>query len=308
MRIRVIGLDIGGSKTHAVLSDGHSVLAEAVVGSANLASVGEAAAAAQLAAAFAQLLDTADSGPVDAVCAGAAGAGTPSEHDRLAGLIRRWVPRARVRVVHDTRLLLAAAGLDHGVALISGTGSVAWATVPDGRWVQAGGWGYLLGDEGSGYALAVASVRHVLGRIDQGVGSDPLTDALLASCGLAEPGELLDHFYAHPERRYWAARSGLVFELAAAGDPVGRGLVTTSAGALAELVRTVCTRLDTTGPVLCAGGQLVYQRLLVEELSRQLAGDGITDLRVLDRDPVHGAINLALATVSTTRSSDGGPE
>jgi N-acetylglucosamine kinase-like BadF-type ATPase len=63
------------------------------------------------------------------------------------------VPGARVRVVHDAHLVLAAGGLDTGVALIAGTGSVAWGACPDGPDARAGGWGYLLGDEGSATAL-----------------------------------------------------------------------------------------------------------------------------------------------------------
>lgn len=51
--------------------------------------------------------------------------------------------------MHDTQLLLAAAGRDEGVALISGTGSVAWGRRRDGVHARAGGWGYLHGDEGS---------------------------------------------------------------------------------------------------------------------------------------------------------------
>ena len=109
-------------------------------------------------------------------------------------------------MVHDAQLLLAAAGLDDGIALIAGTGSVAWGITPDGRAHRAGGWGYLLGDEGSGYGVARAAVRHVLDRLDRAAAPDRLTAALVAGCGLTGPEHLLERFYANPERRYWAAR------------------------------------------------------------------------------------------------------
>ena len=72
MSERILGLDIGGSKTHAVLADATGVLAEAVVGSANIASVGVREATRQLSA----VLDggSAARPPSSAVCAGAAGA------------------------------------------------------------------------------------------------------------------------------------------------------------------------------------------------------------------------------------------
>ena len=68
--------------------------------------------------------------------------------------------------------ILAAAGLDEGIALIAGTGSVAWGRDRTGRSARAGGWGYLLGDEGSGYAVVRETVRHALRLARPGAG-DP---------------------------------------------------------------------------------------------------------------------------------------
>ena len=158
--------------------------------------------------------------------------------------------------------MLAAAGTPTGIALIAGTGSVAWGRSPDGRQARAGGWGYLLGDDGSGYGIARAAVRHALGRLDAGLGPDPLSTRLAAACGVARPGLLLDHFYAVSERRYWAERSRAVFELAEAGDPAAYGIVAGAAGALAALVERVSLRLAIAGPVILAGGVLVHQPLV----------------------------------------------
>jgi N-acetylglucosamine kinase-like BadF-type ATPase len=292
MRALVIGLDIGGTKTHAVLSDGAGVLAEAQAGSANLASVGERAADEQLGAVLAELGPA--PGSVRTVCAGAAGIESLGGTDRLTALLAARVPGAVVRVVHDTELVLAAAGLDHGVVVISGTGSSAWGRTVDGRSVRAGGWGYLLGDEGSGYAVAVASVRHALGLADRGMEPDALSAALLHECGLTRPAELISHFYARPERGHWARLAGLVFDLAGRSDPVCLRLVDETSRELAALVRTVCARLGTVLPVVCAGGQLRHQPLLAQRLRDGLAERGFSDVRILDRDPVHGAVRLAL--------------
>ena len=132
---RALGLDIGGSKTHAILAanlgnqtadDGAQPASECTVGSANIASVGEEAAAAALADLAARLgtRDGAGHG-IQAVCAGAAGADTPDSRERLAALLSRTFPGALIQVVHDTRIILAAGGLETGTVLISGTGSVA---------------------------------------------------------------------------------------------------------------------------------------------------------------------------------------
>ncbi|GHD05460.1 N-acetylglucosamine kinase [Zhihengliuella salsuginis] len=296
----VVGLDVGGSKTHAVLTIDGVQTAEVLAGSANPSSVGAEEAGRQLAGVFARL---ADGNPRPArVCAGVAGADTDESRAVFAGLLAKHAPGAEIAVVHDTALLLAAAGLETGIALIAGTGSVAWGRGADGtaggREARVGGWGYLLGDEGSGYWVARAAVRHALERLDLGDGPDRLSQQLAADCGLQGAEELLGHFYANPERRYWASRSRVVFELAAAGDPASTVIVAGAADALAYLVARVAGRLGRADgqpplPVVMAGGMAVNQPLLQRHLRDRLAGHGLHDVRVLDADPVHGAVRLA---------------
>ena len=209
----VLGLDIGGSKTQAVLAEGGNVLGEALAGSANVSSVGTEEAGRQLDI----ILDRLGTKDIHAVCAGAAGVDTPASEARLRDLLAERLPCAHIRVVHDSQLILAAAGVLDGVALISGTGSVAWGRQGE-RHARAGGWGYLLGDEGSGYWVAREAVRRTLVRVDRGAAADRLGQQLAADCGLQRPEQLLDHFYAQVDRRYWAGRARVVFELAGDGD------------------------------------------------------------------------------------------
>src|SRR3954468_17684699 len=251
----VLGLDVGGSKTPAVLSDGERVLADLLAGSANPSSVGEAEAGRQLDAVFAQLGTVRPA----AVCAGAAGVDSVEAAERFRRLLGERAPTARIGVVHDTELVLAAAGTSTGIVVISGTGSVAWGRNPQGQVARAGGWGYLLGDEGSGYGVARDAVRHALRLLDQGREPDLLARRLAAACGLPRAGLLLDGFYARSERRYWAQQAGLVFALAADGDPASVRIVEAAAGALATLVRTVGDRIGSGGPVVLAGGLAVHQ-------------------------------------------------
>ncbi|MGW4841948.1 N-acetylglucosamine kinase [Nocardia brasiliensis] len=284
----VLGLDIGGSKTMAVRAEGAMVVAQARAGSANVASVGADAAGHQLDL----ILERVGGDGVQAVCAGAAGADTPEGRARLQDLLAQRLPDAMIRVVHDSELVLAAAGLDEGIALISGTGSVAWGRHA-GRTARAGGWGYLLGDQGSGYWVAREAVCRALAAVDRGEPADPLGRALAAECGLRSTEQLLDHFYDHTDRRYWARRARVVIEMAATGDPVGREILAAAVADLTDLVGTVADRLSYPGPVIVAGGLAVHQPLLQAELRRALAGRGLDDVRVLDVDPVHGAVRLA---------------
>ena len=284
----VIGVDIGGSKTHGIRAVGGGPVAEAVAGSANVAAVGLAEAGRQLDALFAQL----DVRGVDAVCAGAAGADGTESISAMTRLFADRVPGAQVSVVHDARLVLAAEGLDEGVSLIAGTGSVAWGRRADDTEARAGGWGHLLGDEGSGYRVAIDAVRHALDRMDAGVPADPLTTALLEACDLADRTELIDFVYARQDKRYWAERAAVVTGLAERGDPAAAAIVDVAADALAALATRVLGRLDLPGPVVLGGGFAVHQPLLQRAVRERLGG---IELRLLTHAPAVGAVRLATA-------------
>ena len=114
--------------------------------------------------------------------------------------------------------------------------------------------------------MARAAVRHVLGRLDRAEAPDRLTAALVDGCGLTGPEHLQERFYANPERRYWARQAGVVFTLAADGDPAARRIVDDAAAELAALVRTVAEVLGSTGPLVCAGGLITHQPALLARL------------------------------------------
>ncbi|MGW0037831.1 N-acetylglucosamine kinase [Gordonia sp. NPDC003376] len=283
----IVALDIGGSKTHAMRASASSVVSEVIVGSANISSMGDGEAGKQLDRAIAAM---GGAGGVDVVVAGSAGIDAPSAAGRLERLLTERFTTAQIWVVNDTQLILGAADLDDGIALISGTGAVAWGRsgLATGR---AGGWGHLLGDEGSGYWVAREAIRLALADHDAGRGESELADLLLTECELGSVVDFLDAFYTRTPR-FWAQRAHLVFEQAAAGEPRCTDIIDRSAAALAGLVIRVAQILDIDGPVVCGGGQVVHQEMLQRRLRERLAVAGIRDVRVLDADPVHGAVRL----------------
>lgn len=305
--MHAIGLDIGGSKTHAVsyssTASPRPTTVEAYAASANVNSVGEDEADTQVAAVLAGLAGQGHDGTPDVVCAGAAGVDSPAGEQRLRSMLARRMPGSTVVVVHDTHLILAAAGVNEGIAVISGTGSVAWGRTAEGATARAGGWGYLLGDEGSGYAIAVAAVRHALRRADDRLPADPLSTTLLANCGLTSADALLDDFYARSNRGYWARKAETVFTLADAGDDASVQIILDAAGSLAALIRQVHRALGRKDdlPVVLGGGVLVNQPVLGEVLRHHLSRDDPRTLITIDRDPAHGALDLAIAAANDTQ-------
>ena len=285
----VIGLDIGGTKTRGVRFEGGVVVADESVGSSNVQNVSREEAALHLAELFARI----GGGTVAHVYAGAGGIDTDADAEALAALIAPHVPGARITVVHDSRLLLAAGGASTGVAVIGGTGSAAWGRNGLGEEARAGGWGYLLGDEGSGYWLGREAVRHSLRRMNQGLEPDELTTALLASCGVNDPNKLIALFHSSDTgRRYWAERARLVVDAADAGHAASRQLVEQAGRDLAGLAEQTVRQLRIDGPVILGSGLGMNVPRLQASFRSALAAAGITDVRILKQDPVFGVLQL----------------
>ncbi len=286
----MIGLDIGGTKTRGIKVVDGEVVADREAGSANVQNVTPEQAAAHLAELFGAL----DGGDATRVFVGSGGIDTEADADALAALIRPHAPSAEITVVHDSRLLLAAGHAQTGVAVIAGTGSAAWGTNDDGEEARAGGWGYLLGDEGSGYWLAREAVRYSLHRMNLGLEPDALTEALLTSTGLSAPNELIAHFHAPATgRRYWAQQARVVVEAADAGHAGAGFMLESAAHDLAKMAAQVARQLGIDGPVILGSGLGMNVGRLQDGFRAALAELGIEDVRVLDRDPVFGTIDLA---------------
>jgi glucosamine kinase len=232
----------------------------------------------------------AELGPVHPVacCAGAAGAEVPEARERLEELLARLFPDCRVTVVHDTRLVLAAAGLESGIALIAGTGSVAYGRDRRGREARAGGWGWLLGDDGSGSWLAREAAREVMRRADAGEKYGPLGESLLAAVRVTGAGELTGRLHSLREPGGWAALAHVVFDTAST-DAGADALVGRAADGLAGLVERVRKAISLKGPVVLAGGLILNQERLESAVRRRL-GRAVARL---DEPPVAGAVRIA---------------
>jgi glucosamine kinase len=285
----IIGLDIGGTKTRGVRFEDGVAVADGSAGSSNVQNVSREDAAFNLAELFARI----GGGQVSQVYAGAGGIDTEDDAAALAALIEPHVPAARITVVHDSRLLLAAGRASTGVAVIAGTGSAAWGKNAAGEEARAGGWGYLLGDEGSGYWLGREAVRHSLRRMNQGLPADQLTAALLEACGVDHPNRLIALFHS-PEtgRRFWAQQARLVVEAAAAGHVVSQELLEQAGNDLAALAAQALRKLGLDGPVILGGGLGMHVAPLQDVFRKHLAAAGVTDVRVLDQEPVFGVLQL----------------
>ena len=299
-----IGIDAGGSKTEllarAVSEDGKSSDEVHLWGpGANPKRIGVEEAVRCLADLVRQALRR--HAPVRCVslCAGVAGAGSDENQQDLAARLRRALGDAlsdeapgSVRVVHDAVIALEAGlGADSGVVVIAGTGSVVFARAKDGAVRRVGGWGYLVGDEGSGYALGRAAFRAVAHALDGG----PPTRlrALLAERhGLATREAILDSVYYAKQPVQDVAT--LILEAAAAEDAVAARILEEQTTLLADQVALLASLGSDTEPRIALFGGLMNEALYVEALrgALQRCLPGWSVQRPLHA-PVAGALRLA---------------
>ncbi len=197
-------------------------------------------------------------------------------------------------MVHDARLVLSAAQIDEGIALISGTGSVAYGRTAGGREARAGGWGWQLGDDGGGAWIAREGAREVLRSADAGQPLGELGRRLLAAFDVRDTMQLLGKLNAIPEPMQWAAKANIVFE-AAESDPGAQSVVLRAASALRDLATSVRQSLGVDGPVVLAGGLLLNQPKLERAVRERLGSECIR----LEEPPVAGAVRIAELGLAT---------
>ena len=298
--MHVLGIDAGGTKTVCCLADGDgNVISEARSGGANLQSEGELGVEKVLHT----VMDRAVDGRVDAVDAICLGmAGVDRDHDRavVREIMRRIGARARTVVVNDALVaLVAGVGDAPGIVIICGTGSIAYGRNARDQAARAGGWGHILGDEGSGYWIGRAALRAVLRQADKRGPVTALTPMLLEHFGVTQPQGLIHQVY-HTNLKP-AAIGALARSVQAAfreGDEVAIGILRGGANELESSALSVARRLKMAGQpftFLLAGGIFRAVPWLQEELERRLpVAAPRSQVRLLDVEPATGAVALAL--------------
>lgn len=287
--LALVGLDIGGTKTHGVRWLNGHIVAEAMAGSANVQNVSMEAATRNIARIFEEL----GPGRIDRVVAGAGGVDTAEDGRRLRAMIEVHASGAAIQVVHDSRLILAAGETSTGMAVILGTGSAFWGINAEGREARAGGWGYLLGDEASGYWMGREAVRHTLREFNRNQQPGMLARLVLQANDVASPDELIGLFHGDTDRRYWAQQSEVVFRAYESGDPAAVRIIDDAVAYVAGKLGDVSTVLGIRGPVIIGGGLGMHQPVYQQRIRTALSAMGLEGIRFLDVDPVLGALFIA---------------
>jgi N-acetylglucosamine kinase-like BadF-type ATPase len=299
--IHVLGIDAGGTKTVCQLADDTgAVLSETRRGGANLQAAGELEVEKVLHEVMEEAIGDFDVRP-SAICLGIAGVDRPDDARVVRAIMKRIGYKARILVVNDALVALEAGAPDQpGVVVIAGTGSIAYGRNGQNQAARAGGWGYMLGDEGSGYWIGRAALRAVLRESDRRGPATQLTGLLLNYYGVARAQDLIHQVYQGTLRPSAIASLAQCVQGAFSnGDPVAIGILRGSADQLESSALSVAKRLDLVGsefPFVLAGGIFRAVPWLEEELARRLPlASPRSRTMLLNVEPAGGAVRLALA-------------
>ena len=294
----VLGIDAGGTKTRAMVADETGrVLGRGLGGGANLRTHGELAVEKVLHRVIEDAEAEARARP-DAVALGIAGADRPEDHAVLRAILRRMGFRQRVLVTNDAHVAFVAGSPSRvGLALICGTGSIAWGQNAAGEIARAGGWGWHLGDEGSGFWIGVRAVRAALRASDGRGPATALAGAVREHFDIGNIEEIVRVVYDGDFPRHRIAMLALrVAEAAAAGDAAAREILEASAAELEAAASSVIERLglaENPYDIVLSGGTFTAVPALAEAVTMVLSAPGAT-MRLLTDEPAMGAVKLAM--------------
>ena len=291
----VCGIDGGGTRTTAVCCtpDGREI-ARKVFGPFNLNSIGEEAFRGILKDIVSFLEET---GNCRALCIGAAGV----NNLRMAEIVHEAFSETGIcyKLVGDEVIAhTGALNGKEGIILIAGTGSICFGKNSAGKSATAGGWGHLLGDEGSGYGLGRDAIRAV-SRVLDGYGEPTAIRELIAGeFGLDTPEKIVSYVYSN-DKSAVAKISHLVEKAYWDKDPVAIGIVRSNAEALVDIVMAVSSRLGLEKcDVALLGGLMEHPTCLRDEFVRLLA-ERTRDLHCVPplNNAAQGAVMEALKMV-----------
>jgi N-acetylglucosamine kinase-like BadF-type ATPase len=311
--MRVIGIDAGATKTECLLADEKgTVLAKARGGGVNLQLFSEDEVEFALGSLASEVLAGQKSPSADALCVGMAGAGRERDFRVMRRILGRLGVSRENLVTHDAAIaLVAGTGERFGVVLIVGTGAAAYGVDRGGREARAGGWGPLLGDEGSAYWMGLRALRAVMRAYDGRAGQTLLTRPILDRLGVDHAEALVHRVYRELAREEIAAIAPLVQQAADHGDGEAQSIIDDAAREFVRAVESVIGKLELAGVsfrLVLSGGLWKAVPVLRQDFERLIKKvapwASVSELAV---EPARGAVAIALEHLRAKAPREGRP-
>lgn len=251
-----LGIDAGATATKWALYDGSQIVASGKCAAMD-GHIYRPESRARVTEVLAEISAAVNGAEVNGVFAGITGASAEdSATDPLGQIFHSFFPNAKVRVVHDIELAYYANfEVGEGILLYAGTGSIAMYIDDEAGPVRAGGWGYLLGDEGGAFWIGREAIRWVLAGLDTGeeVETDSLSDVILKQMGVTDWNGIKEFVYSN-ERSEIAKLAASVGRLADENDADAQGIIYEASQHLIALVHQLDIQIENAPRIVIAGG------------------------------------------------------
>lgn len=288
-----LGIDGGGTKTEFILADGKgSILAREILSGSNPTDVGVAATQNILGQGIQKVCKGFSLDQIS-VFAGISGGITGDNKIQIHRFLNSFGFGNAKNGSDAENAVAAALGQKDGIALILGTGAIAFAQ-QGGIQTRFGGYGHLLGDGGSGFSIGRDAVVAALHDQD---GSGPktlITDFVQKKCGYKRIVDSIGVFYTGG-KHVLASYAPIVFEAHLAGDAVAEKILTDNMREASRLIRQASKQFENNSvPVILCGSVAMKQNAVLQFIVQELAHDGKEyKLDRCKRSMVEGALILA---------------
>lgn len=304
----ILGVDGGGTKTTVNIADlDGKVLSGCITGSSNYKSIGKEAAKENInCAVFGAMgkLGEKDCRGIKSSCFGIAGNDTKYDLEIYKKIIfneklKVFLDPSRTMICNDARIGLEAGSIrENRIMVICGTGSNCFGLNQHGKEARTGGWDYILGDEGSGYSIAVKALKAVMKAYDGRITKTILSNEILKYLELRSEIDIVEWVYKEGMTKEKIADiANAVCRAAELGDNISRNIFASEANEVEAAISVVADKLDIKGKdfdLVIVGSvfkcEKYFKQVLFDNLKKKF--DGIS-FKKLTKKPVFGAISLA---------------
>ncbi len=295
----IIAIDVGGTKSRFALYDLDSRLLHGFEGpSLHPLQVGYTEMAEGLRSGVDELIQKYNV-KIDVISFGLAGYGQDQS-------VRSEIEKALNEQFSEKHLihndvecaLMASLQQADGIMLVAGTGSIALRNL-EHRTQRSGGWGYLIGDEGSAYWIGRSVLSHFSKMADGRLEKTDLYDVVMDALVLDEASDIISHLYKHPNPKLAIASLSKAAYLACEkGDTYANNIFEDAAYELAQLVKSLAYDSPSSIPVRCIGGVFEAGELILNPLKKHLGEQ--YDVELSDNPPIYGAYLFAKVELENT--------
>lgn len=288
-----MGIDGGGTYTKAVVADEMGVvLCKAEGGSINYYAIGMDESRKNLQNIVDIIKNEIGDISFENVFIGCSALDAEADNETTNALCDGIINAKRIAMNSDVYVAYVASGCD--AIAICGTGSMALGKSNDGQLVVKGGWGHIIGDEGSAYSIAVSALKHSCYCANHGY-NDVFADTVKEYFGVASTRQIIDVIYSENIKKDFIAGYGAeIGKLADNDDVTAREIIEGEAFSLADTVMSLFDEVGNVGTLALYGGVFSHCKAFKESFCEDILFHfPEIKIEMLSASPEMGALNIA---------------